>query len=227
MIKTLSMVVLVAACGGGGGDKCAKVYDKMAPMFEKMGGAGKKPDRDKMVGDCKAKIKEHPDREAEMDCILAIDGEITMEKLLACDKKVSAENPGAKGGFKDYQDRSKATEAKLQLNKIGKLAKVAAAEKGLFPAGSAPLTPATDCCKGSGGKCAVDANAWKVVPWSTLEFEIDEPHIFRYSYEGAADGKSFTATAVGDLDCSGKTQTYTMKGTIDASGNPTTAMQEP
>lgn len=136
MIKLLSIAVMLAACGGGG-DKCARVYDKMAPMFDKMGG-GKKPDRDKMVGECKAKIKEHPDREAEMDCILAIDGELTMDKLLACDKKVSAENPGAKGGFKDYQDRSKATEAKLQLNKIGKLAKMAAAEKGSFPAGSAP-----------------------------------------------------------------------------------------
>jgi hypothetical protein len=189
-----------------------------------MGGAGKKPDRDKMIAECKDKIKDHPERAAEMDCILDISGEVTMDKLMACSKPKSAEG---KDGFKDYQDKSKATEAKLQLNKIGKLAKMVMAEKGAFPIGSAPLTPATDCCKGEGGKCAVDANAWKAGPWTALEFQIDEPHRYRYSYEGAADGKSFTATAVGDLDCSGKSKTFTVKGSVDASGNPKTELQEP
>jgi hypothetical protein len=161
MIKLLAVVVLLAACGSGG-DKCAKVYDKLAPVMEKMGGEGKKPDRDKMIGECKEKIKDHPERAAEMDCILAIDGEVTMDKLMGCSKrKTDSANAGGKDGFKDYADKSKATEAKLQLNKIAKSAKVAFIADGKFPAGSAPLTPAIDCCKAEGGKCAVDATAWK------------------------------------------------------------------
>lgn len=222
MTKLLSIVVLLAACDGGS-DKCAKVYDKLAPVMEKMGGQGKKPDRDKMIAECKDKIKEHPERAAEMDCILDISGEVTMDKLMACSKpKLS----GGKEGLKDYQDKSKMTEAKLQLNKIAKSAKVMFAEAGKFPVGSAPLTPATDCCKGAGGKCAVDATAWSAGPWKELEFQIDEPHLYRYSYE-SADGKTFTATAVGDLDCSGKPQTFTLKGSVDQAGNPKTEMQEP
>ena len=223
MIKVLAVVVLLSACGGGG-DKCAKVYDKLAPAMEKMGGAGKKPDRDKMIAECKDKIKDHPERAAEMDCILDISGEVTMDKLMACSKPKTT---AGKDDFKDYQTKSKMTEAKLQLNKIGKNAKRVFIEGGKFPVGSAPLTPATDCCKGEGGKCAVDAKAWTVAPWSALDFQIDEPHLYRYSYEGAADGKSFTATAVGDLDCSGKPQTFTMKGSLDETGNPKTELVEP
>jgi hypothetical protein len=221
MLKCLAMIVALAACGNG--DKCSKVFDKLQPAFEKEA-KGVKMDRTKEVDRCKQQLKDHPDRQKEIDCILAISGTPTMGDLMACSEK-KGDKPADTGGFKDYQTKSKATEAKLQLNKIGKNAKVTFAETSKFPVGSAPLTPATDCCKGEGGKCQPDPKAWTTGPWTALDFAIDEPHRFRYSYE-SADGTTFTATAVGDLDCSGKPLTYTLKGSVDA-GNPKVELQEP
>ncbi len=121
--------------------------------------------------------------------------------------------------MKNYQDKSKQTEAALQLSKIGKSAKRSFGELGTFPIGKAGLTPSTEWCKAAGQKCAADATAWTAEPWKTLDFQIDEPHRYRYSYE-SADGKTFTATAVGDLDCSGTFETFTLTGSLDAAGNP-------
>lgn len=36
---------------------------------------------------------------------------------------------------------------------------------------------------------------------AALEFQTDQPHFFQYSYR--SDSKTFTATAVGDIDCDG------------------------
>jgi len=220
MKKLLALVVALAACGGNG-DKCSKVFDKLAPVFEKEA-KGPKLDRTKEIEHCKQQLKDHPEREKEMDCILGLGGTPTMGDLMACSAKKSTDG---KDGFKDYQDKSKATEAKLMLNKIGKSAKLIFAETSKFPIGNAPLTPATECCKGDGAKCQPDPKAWTAGPWAAMEFTIDEPHRYRYSYE-SADGTTFTATAVGDLDCDGKPQTFTLKGSIDA-GNPKVELQEP
>lgn len=216
MVKYLALVAL-AACGNG--DKCSKVYDKLAPVFEK---TDKKPDKAKEIDRCKEELKKHPDREAAIDCIIAHPGTPTMGDVMACESK----RDGSKDSVKDYQNRSKAIEASLQLDRLGKNAKRLFGETSAFPIAKAPLTPATDCCKDPSGKCAVDATAWTAEPWKTLEFQLDEPHRFRYSYE-STDGKSFTATAVGDLDCSGKPVTFTLTGSVDAAGNPTTNLTKP
>ena len=121
--------------------------------------------------------------------------------------------------FEDYKHRAMQTEAKLELNTISKNAKFVQIDKGAYPIGKAPLTPADDCCKSADHKCAPDPKNWAAEPWTTLEFTIDDPHRYRYSYE-STDGKTFTATAVGDLDCNGKQSTFTATGTIDASGSP-------
>ena len=220
MLKYLALVLALAACGSG--DKCSKVYDKLAPVFEKEMKGEKKMDKAKEIDRCKDELKKHPDREAAMDCILALPGTPSMGDLMACESK----RDGSKDSMKDYQDKSKATEASVQLNKIGKSAKRMFGETSAFPIAKAPLTPTTDCCKGPSGKCAVDATAWTGEPWKTLDFQIDEPHLFRYSYE-STDGKSFTATAVGDPDCSGKPLTYTLNGTVDVAGNPSMNLTKP
>ena len=68
-----------------------------------------------------------------------------------------ANETAAKTSMKDYEDKSKMTEASLQLNKIGKNAKRMFVESSAsFRSRKAPLTPATDCCKGPNGKCPVD-----------------------------------------------------------------------
>ena len=62
-------------------------------------------------------------------------------------------------------------------------------------------------------KCPVDAAAWKDPVWTALEFSIDEPSAYHFSYE--SDGKTFTALAVGDRDCDQQNATFTLKGTPD------------
>jgi Tfp pilus assembly protein PilE len=125
--------------------------------------------------------------------------------------------------FIDYQKKSKRPEAALQLNKLAKNLKVAYMTNGAFPKGKVPLTPAKPCCN-SGGKCN-DVSAWQNPVWQTLDFSIDDPHFFRYSYE--SNGKTVTGTAVGDLDCDGIEVTWLLNGSVDAQGNPTLTITEP
>jgi hypothetical protein len=101
------------------------------------------------------------------------------------------------------------------------------AENAAFTTGKAKTLPAGDtCCKGEKGKCAVTTE-WATDPvWKALEFSIDEPTLYRYTYE-STDGKSFTATAVGDTDCDGQNATFTLTGKLDQAGNPTVDLQKP
>jgi len=132
---------------------------------------------------------------------------------------------GAKDAADDYAMKSKATEAQLMLNRLGKNAKSYFMEKDGFPKGSVPLTPATPCCKGDKKQCAPDAAQWNAAePFKQLEFSLVDPHRFQYSYE--SDGKTLTATAVGDLDCDGTTVTYKLEVT-GANGAPEMKITEP
>jgi hypothetical protein len=194
------------------GDDCEQVFTKMASTMKEMSGM-----KDKFVDECR---KNHDKfvKDPMMKCVLDASGD---SAVADCMKK----------SFEDYGAKSKKTEAMLQLNKLAKDAKVAAVTNNAFPTGKAKTLPAGNggtetCCGGDKGKCAVSAE-WAADPvWKALEFSIDEPTLYRYTYE-SKDGKSFTATAVGDLDCDGKTATYTMTGTIDASGNPSTNLTTP
>jgi Tfp pilus assembly protein PilE len=133
--------------------------------------------------------------------------------------------------FMDYMKRSKKTEAALQLNKIGKNAKRAFSETSQYVIGAAtelPAKVATGCCNGGG----VSPNHCKAVPasfaaddtWKALDFQIDEDSLFVYDYTGTAT--SFTALAIGDLDCDTTEITYTLTGTA-VNGNPAVALSEP
>jgi hypothetical protein len=101
---------------------------------------------------------------------------------------------------------------------------VAFIETSAFPVGDVPLTPAAPCCASPGARCA-DADAWSRNPvWSALDFQVDEPHQFQYGYR--SDGKTFSAIAVGDLDCDGTMITYELRGAAPG-GNPTLTLTEP
>ncbi|HEX3760289.1 MAG TPA: prepilin-type N-terminal cleavage/methylation domain-containing protein [Kofleriaceae bacterium] len=132
--------------------------------------------------------------------------------------------------FMDYVKRSKRSEAVLQLNKIGKNAKRTYGETASYPSGSVGPTPARPgtggCCGGTGATpnhCAASPAAWTGA-WQALDFEIDEDTLFYYSYSGAS--QSYTALAIGDLDCDGTEVTYTLTGAA-VNGNPTASLSEP
>lgn len=63
--------------------------------------------------------------------------------------------------------------------------------------------------------------AWNDPVWRALGFAIDQPSQFQYAYR--SDGKTFTATAIGDLDCDGISVVYTLTGNADG----TTTLTEP
>ena len=131
---------------------------------------------------------------------------------------------GGGGGMSDYVARGKRSEAEVQLHALEKAIKIQYATNAEFPVGDAPLTPATDCCAGPNHKCAVDAAAWQVAPWTALEFSIDQPSYFQYRYQ--SDGKTVTAIARGDLDCDGAPIEYTLSGSV-VDGNPALSITKP
>ena len=126
--------------------------------------------------------------------------------------------------FMDYMKKSKKTEASLQLNKLAKNLKVEYMTSQAFPKGSAPLSPDKPCCEGPNHKC-FDAKVWQHPTWQALDFQIDEPHLFRYAYE--SNGKTFMVRAVGDLDCDGTEIAYVMTGAADAQGEVSTEIVAP
>jgi hypothetical protein len=129
--------------------------------------------------------------------------------------------------FMDYMKRSKKTEAALQLNKVAKNAKRVYVETGKFPVGNAPLTPPQPCCGQPNNHCAAVPQLYAASPvWTMLDFQIDEPTLFQYSYRGSRDGQSFVAEAVGDLDCDGTFITYELKGSV-TNGAPSVMLIEP
>jgi type II secretory pathway pseudopilin PulG len=127
--------------------------------------------------------------------------------------------------FLDYQTKSKVSEAELNLRAIDKALTASYAENARFPVGSVPLTPSTPCCAGPGHRCPANPSDWQGVPvWDELAFEQTRPSFFQYAYQ--SDGTTFTARAVGDLDCDGVTVEYVLEGNA-AGGQPTSTLRKP
>lgn len=129
--------------------------------------------------------------------------------------------------FMNYQKKAKRSEAELNLNYLRRGAMNSYAENSQFPIGKAGPTPALgECCAGPNHKCDVDGPRWFNDPvWSALDFELTSPTYFSFAYE-STDGKSFTASAFGDLDCDGTYIEYKLVGT-SVNGNPTVEVLQP
>ena len=131
--------------------------------------------------------------------------------------------------FMDYMKRSKKTEASLQLNKIGKNSKRIYAETASFVVQNGIQLPAKPgiggCCGGPNNHCLpVPASFVADSGWKALDFEIDEPSLFYYQYNGGTT--TFLATATGDLDCDGTEIVYSLAGTA-VNGEPAVILTEP
>ncbi|HEY5928415.1 MAG TPA: prepilin-type N-terminal cleavage/methylation domain-containing protein [Kofleriaceae bacterium] len=120
--------------------------------------------------------------------------------------------------FMDYMKKSKKTEAALQLNKIAKNSKAYFITSARYVTTDAGPEPGTTPC---GSKVQ---GTWSDPTWMELDFQIDEPGLFSYSYTGGA--QSASAIAVGDLDCDGTEITYTLDLTSVA-GNPAALITDP
>ena len=127
--------------------------------------------------------------------------------------------------FMDYMKKSKKTEASLQLNKIAKNNKTHFITNASFVTVDGATQPGTggDNCTATGGKFAtID---WSSLDgWKDLDFQIDEPNLFAYTYTGGTT--SAQALAVGDLDCDATLITYTLDMT-SVNGNAAGSITEP
>ena len=129
--------------------------------------------------------------------------------------------------FMKYIKKSKTTEARQFVKKIYDGARAyyldRPAKKGSFdmnaaqfPAGTS-ITPQLSCCEGSAGdKCTPTAAHWQTDSWRALQFSVDDPHYYQYTFESPVVTSGFTARANGDLDCNSVFSTFEMYGTINA-----------
>jgi hypothetical protein len=193
---------------------CEPVVKKIWPVMVEMAKAANHPlkdtERAAMVTECKSSVAKDP-TDPTMLCVIAAAGTPAVKACLA-------------DATKAYVNSSKKTEAALQLNKLGKDAKVYFITNAAFPKGKAKQLPEKACCAQAGHKCAVTSIWQKDPTWSALDFQIDEPNLFQYTYE--SDGKTFKATAVGDVSCGGHPETYTLNGKV-VDGNPVLELVEP
>lgn len=204
----LMLAVLVACSKKPAGDRCQRVIEKSMKVLNEIsalrGAKLGEPEKQKLIEQCRQQTKAgKPD--AQMDCVLAAKDD---KEVRACYIK----------GYEQYLERSKEIEAKLNLSRLGKNAKVAAVTNGEFPKGKVGPTPATPCCSEQIKQCIPTDTTWSDPVWQSLDFLVDGAFNYQYSYE--SDGKTFTATATGDVGCQGKPTTTTITGKIDDKGEP-------
>lgn len=130
--------------------------------------------------------------------------------------------------FVKYQRRAQTSEAEDRISEIYRSAVsyyyseqvtgTGAAMQPQFPV-SSQLTPARRCCElgGDDGRCPVNYEQWDTPTWQALNFAIADPSYFQYQF--ISDGQSFTARALGDLDCDGVMSTFERAGMVNASGD--------
>lgn len=111
--------------------------------------------------------------------------------------------------FMDYAKKAKRTDAALRTEQLYKAIQVYYIERGELPrTPGGPMPADNTCCNGPNHKCAPDMAQWQVEPWQSLDFSVDEPTYFSFSYEPDPSGQSFTISARGDLDCDMNTAVY-------------------
>jgi type IV pilus assembly protein PilA len=143
--------------------------------------------------------------------------------------------------FMDYMKKSKSSEASLNLNKIGKNLKAKFDADQSFPATDGALLPTTavasggnNCCGGVGtavgatastsinNKCDAAPAEWQTdVGWSEIEFAMNEPSQYQYSYkvhQATGTDASAEAFAIGDLDCNSASSTWTLSAQAISNG---------
>lgn len=92
-----------------------------------------------------------------------------------------------------------------------------------FPATVAP-TPGEDaCCQQGGLRCDPDPVAFRQPTWQALQFALDDPHYYWYTFisEGEGVAAAFTARSSGNLDCDDLYSTFERIGFVDLLGGVT------
>ena len=136
--------------------------------------------------------------------------------------------------FSKYIKRSKTAEAAGHLNKMwaGSVTYYETDHSDAagnpvprqFPASStAAIGGGTECGCQASGKCPGGTNEWTAAgqPWVALSFSIPDPFLYRPNYTSAGVGNAatFTAEAIGDLDCNKTLSNFKRLGAVDINGD--------
>ena len=136
--------------------------------------------------------------------------------------------------FMKYIRRSKTAEATMNLRKIFDSSvsyfneEHAARNGGIqprqFPNAVTSTPPGQACTNGSSQKIQPNAATFSVGTWQALNFSVDDPFYYQYTYESTGSlntgvTSKFTARASGNLDCDSVLSTFERIGTVDSSNN--------
>lgn len=200
MARWLALTLLLVLHGTSYADDCQKVYERSKPILVELAKAAGKTLTDADLAQGLASCRQASKRDPLMDCVLAAADEAAVRVCW-------------KTGLEDYRTASAAIEGKVGIHSLERQLKYAFADHGAFVAGKVGLTPKTPCCSRPQQTCQVDPADWSDPVWRALDFTPGAPSRFRYSYE--SNGKTATATAVGDLACDGHPLTLTLTAKID------------
>ena len=102
--------------------------------------------------------------------------------------------------FMEYMRKGKRSEADIALNRLGKSGKVYYVESSAYPTTAAGPIPGATSCTQAGKQFAVNAGGW-TGGFAALEFVMEEPHRFDYTFTPGATDQTYSAVAHADLDC--------------------------
>lgn len=112
--------------------------------------------------------------------------------------------------FQKYLNRSKSSEARMQVARIGAAVVTWGQDKShrLSSLRTTGFAPAARCCGQPGNLCAADAKSFAAPTWKALGVTIDERTRYQYRVLVDARRKQVTVEARGDLDCDGKPSVF-------------------
>jgi len=129
--------------------------------------------------------------------------------------------------FMKYIRRSKTVEATMNVRKLFDSSvsyfEGEHADKGgnslakQFPTSVATAVPALhSCCGQTGDKCKPVTTNFDSPSWAALNFSVDDPFYFWYTYAstGTDTSATFDATANGNLDCDAIYSTFSRHGSV-------------
>lgn len=136
--------------------------------------------------------------------------------------------------FMKYIRRSKTSEATMNIRKIFDssvsyyTSEFAARNGDILPRqfpDTVDPTPddwrAQVCAGGDSQKYNPEPDTWSEATWQNLNFSVDDPFYFQYSYvsQGRGNDSEFTARANGDLNCDQVLSTFERVGVVDEENN--------
>lgn len=204
------------------GDECEQVMTKSRFVIDqqlerRFGREATDEDIKVMTESCRA--PEFKSQHAElMACVLAAAERVPIS--LCWDAQFRKNRDG---GTVADEPKDERPEAQRYLERLAKSAKIEWQTNVEFTKGKVGPTPATKC--GCPTPCPINAKLWDDRIWRDLELNVDEESRYQYTYE--SDGKTFKATAIGDLDCDGKPGIWTLTGVGDNYGAKTTTTPPP